>query len=144
MLLQQRSHQKYHSGGLWSNACCSHPVAGEDLKEAARRRLNEEMGFDTEISPIFHFIYKAEFDNGLTEYEFDHVFTGEYDGLVTFNTGEVMAFSYKKMNEIKNSLLAEPGNYTAWFIQAFPRIEEWWRKKYEPVSSHTTGQDPFA
>jgi isopentenyl-diphosphate delta-isomerase len=144
MLLQQRSHQKYHSGGLWSNACCSHPLAGEDLKQAAIKRLAEEMGFKTELFPLFHFIYKAEFDNGLTEYEFDHVFMGEYDGPVGINEDEVMDFSFKTMEEIKNSLLAGPQNYTAWFIESFPKIEEWWRKKYEPLSTRTTGQGPFA
>ena len=75
-LLQQRAQGKYHNGGLWTNTCCSHPNPGEDILKAASRRLSEEMGFQTSLSPAFTFIYKASFDNGLTEHEFDHVFTG--------------------------------------------------------------------
>ena len=80
MLLQQRALNKYHSGGLWTNACCSHPMPGEKTEDAADRRLKEELGFETPLEKIFDFVYKAEFDNGLTEYEFDHVFAGEYEG----------------------------------------------------------------
>src|SRR3954470_13284590 len=80
MLLQQRAFHKYHSGGLWTNACCSHPLPGEDIESAAHRRLYEEMGFQTPLKKIFDFTYKADFRNGLTEYEFDHVFTGYYEG----------------------------------------------------------------
>src|ERR1044071_5474301 len=78
MLLQQRAFTKYHSGGLWTNACCSHPMPGEKTEDAAKRRLMEEMGFKALIKEIFDFTYKAEFNNGLIEYEFDHVFAGEY------------------------------------------------------------------
>ncbi len=80
MLLQQRAGGKYHNGGLWTNTCCSHPIPGEKVLSAAKRRLSEEMGFVTELSPAFNFTYKATFDNGLTEYEYDHVLTGVYDG----------------------------------------------------------------
>ena len=76
MLLQQRAMQKYHSAGLWTNACCSHPRPGEEVGSAASRRLNEELGFATALNPIFNFVYKATFENGLTEHEFDHVFFG--------------------------------------------------------------------
>src|ERR1700709_2281116 len=82
MLLQQRALNKYHSGGLWTNACCSHPRPGEETLLAAERRLKEEMGFELSLQKLFDFIYKSEFDNGLTEYEFDHVFGGSYNGLV--------------------------------------------------------------
>ena len=78
MLLQKRANNKYHSPGLWTNACCSHPSPGQDTLEAATKRLQEEMGFTTAIEKVFDFIYKAPFDNGLTEYEFDHVFIGTY------------------------------------------------------------------
>src|SRR5215203_6397334 len=79
MLLQRRALKKYHSGGLWTNACCSHPRPGEVTADAAARRLREELGFVTTLNPAFQFVYRATFDNGLTEYEFDHVFLGKYD-----------------------------------------------------------------
>ncbi len=135
MLLQQRATGKYHSGGLWSNACCSHPAPGEVTIEAAQRRLKEEMGFQTPLKKIFHFIYKVELDNGLTEFEFDHVFAGKYNGMISANPEEVNDFCYKTMNEIKKSLHADPQNYTAWFHLAFPQIEKWMLTNYP---------DPFA
>jgi isopentenyl-diphosphate delta-isomerase len=85
MLLQKRSAKKYHSAGLWTNTCCSHPQPDEDILQSATKRLREEMGFDTTIIKAFDFIYNAPFDNGLTEYEFDHVFIGHYDGAVIPN-----------------------------------------------------------
>lgn len=130
MLLQQRAISKYHSGGLWTNACCSHPGPGEEITAAAQKRLNEEMGFDIPVKKYFDFIYKANFENGLTEYEFDHVFTGEYDGPVNYNKDEVMNFCYKTMQEIRESLKFHPQNYTAWFHLSFPKIENWWKEKY--------------
>jgi len=80
MLLQQRALNKYHSGGLWTNACCSHPKPNESTEAAAKRRLKEELGFETTLEKNFDFTYKADFENGLTEYEFDHVFSGVYNG----------------------------------------------------------------
>lgn len=130
MLLQQRAINKYHSGGLWTNACCSHPAPGEDTEIAARRRLREEMGFETPLKKIFDFVYKTEFDNGLTEHEFDHVFVGQYDGVINFNTDEVMDIEYKNVAEINDSLELHPERYTTWFHIAFPKIEEWWKKLY--------------
>lgn len=127
MLLQQRALCKYHSGGLWTNACCSHPAPGEETAAAARRRLGEELGLDLEVSKVFDFVYKAEFDNGLTEHEFDHVFTGSWDGLVQFNPDEVMAIRYLSMDALRESMEKEPEIYTAWFRIAFPRIEEWYK-----------------
>src|SRR5882724_7307700 len=82
MLLQQRAMNKYHSGGLWTNACCSHPYFEEDTLAAAEKRLQEEMGFTAPLAKAFEFIYKAPFENGLTEHEYDHVFTGIYDGKI--------------------------------------------------------------
>ena len=102
MLLQQRAIDKYHSGGLWTNACCSHPVPGEEIGDAANRRLKEEMGFEIPITKSFDFVYKASFANGLIEYEFDHVFVGEYNGPVPFNKEEVMDICYKSMGAIKS------------------------------------------
>jgi isopentenyl-diphosphate delta-isomerase len=130
MLLQQRAINKYHSGGLWTNACCSHPSPGEDTGPAALRRLKEEMGFSTPLKKIFDFIYEASFDNGLTENEFDHVFAGEYEGEININAEEATAYCYKPMKEIKSLLKTQPENYTAWFHIAFPKIESWWQQKY--------------
>lgn len=129
MLLQQRAMEKYHSGGLWTNACCSHPAEGEELEGAAHRRLMEEMGFDTPVEKVFDFIYKASLDNGLTEHEFDHVFAGYYEGAIYYNKQEVMDCCYKSMDEIKSSLASHPHRYTAWFHLAFPKIEEWWLQR---------------
>jgi isopentenyl-diphosphate delta-isomerase len=124
MLLQQRSTNKYHSGNLWSNACCSHPLPNESTADAAHRRLREEMGFDTEMTFAFSFIYKTIFDNGITEYEFDHVFAGIYDGEIKPDQSEVKDYCYMKMEAIKNSLHEHQHKYTSWFSIAFPKIEE--------------------
>lgn len=123
ILLQQRAFNKYHSGGLWTNTCCSHPRPGEETIAAARRRLVEEMGFETEINRAFNFIYQANFDNGLHEYEYDHVFTGIYDGPVNPNPEEVAAFCYKSIEEIKTELQFKPHLYTEWFKIALPQLE---------------------
>jgi isopentenyl-diphosphate delta-isomerase len=130
MLLQQRALTKYHSGGLWTNACCSHPLPGEKTKDAAARRLMEELGFETPIEKIFEFVYKAAFENGLTEHEFDHVFAGEYEAELNADPGEVMDYSYKEIPAIKSMLQDEPEKFTAWFIIAFPKIEAWWKDRY--------------
>jgi isopentenyl-diphosphate delta-isomerase len=131
ILLQQRALHKYHSGGLWTNACCSHPNPGEETSAAATRRLKEEMGFEVPVEKVFDFMYKTELDNGLTEHEFDHVFAGEYNDDVNFNKNEVMDICYKDMQEIRNSLQTHPEKYTAWFYLAFPGIEEWWRQRFK-------------
>jgi len=125
MLLQQRATTKYHSGGLWTNACCSHPRPGENVQSAAIRRLQEELGFETPLTKVFDFVYKASFDNGLTEHEFDHVFVGKYDGTIQPDIHEVQDYCYKSMEEIERSLQSHPHKYTAWFSLAFPRIYEW-------------------
>lgn len=127
MLLQQRAVNKYHSAGLWSNTCCSHPRPGEDTINAASRRLHEEMGFTTPLREIFHFVYKADFDNGLTEHEFDHVFVGYYDGPVTPDPKEVNRYEYVDMQEIESRMKSTPGLFTAWFHIAFPKLKEWQR-----------------
>lgn len=131
MLLQQRALNKYHSGGLWTNACCSHPRPGELTANAAERRLQEEMGFSTQLTKIFNFTYKASFENGLTEYEFDHVFLGEYDGIISANESEVNSYSYKSLKDIELSLLQQPSDYTVWFHLAFPKVLEWYHQNKE-------------
>jgi isopentenyl-diphosphate delta-isomerase len=123
MLLQKRAATKYHSAGLWTNACCSHPQPGEDLLLSATKRLQEEMGFETTITKAFDFIYNAPFDNGLTEYEFDHVFIGSYDGAVEPNHEEVSDYCYKSMADLKESVVDNSRSYTEWFKIAFPKLE---------------------
>jgi isopentenyl-diphosphate Delta-isomerase len=131
MLLQQRAMNKYHSGGLWTNACCSHPEPEEKTKTGAIRRLKEELGFETELEKVFDFVYKAEFDNGLVEYEFDHVYTGRYDGEIDFAREEVMEVCYKPIEEISHSLIQQPNRFTAWFRLAFPKVESWWNEHHK-------------
>lgn len=125
MLLHKRAASKYHSGGLWTNACCSHPQPGEDTLAAAENRLKEEMGFHVPLVRIFDFTYRAEFENGLTEYEFDHVFTGTYEGEVNPDPDEVSDYCYKSVEDIRDSLVTRPQQYTAWFRIAFPKLEEY-------------------
>jgi len=122
MLLQQRALGKYHSPGLWTNTCCSHPRPGEQVEVAASRRLKEEMGIDTLLEKIFDFIYRTEFENGLTEYEFDHVYTGIYSGELTPNKQEVKDYCFRSMDDIEQDLLRRPEKYSAWFRIAFPRL----------------------
>jgi isopentenyl-diphosphate delta-isomerase len=125
MLLQQRAHKKYHSAGLWTNACCSHPRPGEGTKDAAMRRLSEELGFTAELSKIFDFTYRSEFENGLTEFEFDHVFVGMHDGAIHPDKNEVSDYCFKSLDEIESNLASYPLNYTVWFHRAFPLVQKW-------------------
>lgn len=135
MLLQQRALQKYHSGGLWTNACCSHPAPNEDTDSAAERRLREEMGFNTPLTKIFDFVYQADFDNGLTEHEFDHVYIGEFEGTVNPNPSEVHDFCYKSLDSIESNLTSHPDKYTAWFHIAFPKVRQWAEKHFAQVAT---------
>jgi isopentenyl-diphosphate Delta-isomerase len=135
LLLQQRAAGKYHSGGLWTNTCCSHPQPGEETIVAAERRLHEEMGFTTGLEKLFDFIYKASFNNGLIEFEFDHVFAGEYDGPVQANKDEAMDYAFKSMEEIHRSIKQAPMKYSQWFRVALPRVEEWWRTRYSNITA---------
>jgi len=125
MLLQQRSVNKYHSGGLWTNACCSHPKPNEETKDAAGRRLFEELGFKTELKKIFHFTYKHRFENGLTEFEFDHVFIGHFNGAILPDKEEVNDYCFMSMDEIGPSLKSHPQKFTPWFLIAFPLVKNW-------------------
>jgi len=124
MLLQQRAVNKYHSGGLWTNACCSHPKPNEALEAAATRRLYEELGFETSLEKLFDFIYNTSFENGLTEYEFDHVFSGIYNGEVNINKAEVHDFCYRSVDEIESNLKTHPQKFTEWFKIAFPLVKK--------------------
>lgn len=132
LLLQQRALDKYHSGGLWTNTCCSHPRPNELVADAASRRLQEEMGFETPLEKVFDFIYQANFDNGLTEHEFDHVFVGYYDGDIHVNPDEVNDYTFRSMESIQESLLKHDGLFTAWFEIIFPRVMDWWQINLNP------------
>jgi isopentenyl-diphosphate Delta-isomerase len=123
MLIHQRAFSKYHSGGLWTNACCSHPRENETAEQAAHRRLEEEMGFDCDINHQFSFVYKAELDQGLTEHEFDHVFTGIYENEIKPNPEEVAAFKYISISDLKKDLSTHPERYTEWFKIAFKQLD---------------------
>jgi isopentenyl-diphosphate delta-isomerase len=122
MLLQQRAMGKYHSPGLWTNTCCSHPRPGEEVEKAAQRRLKEEMGIDTQLHKAFDFIYRTEFENGLTEFEFDHVYTGVFNGPLYPDRQEVHDYCYRSMEDIEYDLQRRPEKYSAWFRIAFPKI----------------------
>ena len=125
MLLQQRSLVKYHSAGLWTNACCSHPRPGEKTDQAAQRRLFEELGFTTSLNEIFDFAYSTGFENGLIENEFDHVFAGLYESPINPEPTEVMNISWRSMSWISEDLYMNSRSYTAWFHIAFPKIHHW-------------------
>jgi isopentenyl-diphosphate delta-isomerase len=115
IMLQQRAHQKYHSPLLWTNTCCSHQRNGESNIEAGNRRLFEEMGFNTELKELFHFIYKAPFDNGLTEHELDHVMIGYYEDQPQVDHEEVEDWKWMGIEEIKQDVQLNPDIYTVWF-----------------------------
>lgn len=135
LLLQRRALGKYHSAGLWTNTCCSHPRAAEAVEDAALRRLQEEMGFATQLTRIFDFIYRADCGNGLTEHEFDHVFAGEFDGEYTSNADEVMESRYMSMEQVRQWMENSPHEFTVWFKIVFPRIHQWWVSKYASIAA---------
>ena len=124
LLLQKRASSKYHCGGMWTNTCCSHPRETENTIDAAHRRLKEEMGMQCELKPIFSFVYKAEFENGLTEHEFDHVFFGESNQTPTLNLEEVEDFRYVGMEELQTEIKENPAHFTPWFLIAMDRVKE--------------------
>ena len=121
LMLQRRALTKYHSPGLWTNTCCSHQRDGETNIISGKRRLNEEMGFDTELFEKTSFIYKAKFDNGLTEHEFDHVLVGSYNCSPIINSTEVDSWKWMSMENIKKDIKDHPDNYTAWFKIIFEK-----------------------
>jgi len=125
VLMHQRAQGKYHSGGLWTNTCCSHPRPGEEVVAAATRRLQEEMGFTTNLTKAFDFTYKAAFENGLTEHEFDHVIIGQYDGVVNYNPNEVAAYAFMPVHELEHQIQETPERFTAWFHIAYPKLKAW-------------------
>jgi isopentenyl-diphosphate delta-isomerase len=124
LMLQQRALDKYHSPGLWTNTCCSHQREGESNVEAGKRRLFEEMGFVTELTDLVSFIYKAPFDNGLTEHEFDHVLIGYFEENPKINQEEVAAWKWMPIDAVKADLSEHPDIYTEWFKIIFDKFYE--------------------
>ena len=124
-MLQQRAKDKYHSPLLWTNTCCSHQREGETNVEAGKRRLQEEMGFTTELTELFSFIYKAPFDNGLTEHELDHVMMGIYNETPKINPAEVADWKWMYPEDIKNDIASDPDRYTAWFKIIFEHFYDY-------------------
>ena len=123
MLLQQRALSKYHTGGLWTNTCCSHPRPGEIVEDAAHRRLQEEMGFDCKLEKAFSFIYQIKFDkDGLYEHEYDHVFIGTYDDQPQINPEEVHAFRWISMDDLAQEIKDHPQQFTYWFLVALEKL----------------------
>lgn len=124
-LLQKRALHKYHSGGLWTNTCCSHPYPGESDIDAATRRLKEEMGMYSEVKELFSFIYKEKLDNELTEHELDHVFIGVTDTIPTINKEEVAEYKYVSFDLLKKDIELNPQYYTVWFKKIYENINEY-------------------
>ncbi len=122
MLLQKRAASKYHSGELWTNTCCSHPRPGENVMDAAHRKLMQEMGFDCELKEIFHFTYRAELDKGLIEHEFDHVLFGTYENDPILNPEEAEDFAWVSMQQLANDIKQNPESYTVWFRICFEKV----------------------
>ena len=123
IMLQKRAYNKYHSGGLWTNTCCSHQREGENSIEAGKRRLLEEMGFETELKIITSFIYKVEFENGLTEHELDYLLIGKYLKSPVINKQEVADWKWMKVELIADDIKLNPNNYTSWFKIIFDKFQ---------------------
>jgi len=124
LMLQKRALHKYHSPGLWTNTCCSHQRVGETNIEAGKRRLEEEMGFSVGLKESISFIYKAPFDNGLTEHEYDHVLIGHYNEEPIINLDEVDSWKWMSLEDVKCDMQSRPANYTVWFKIIFEKFYE--------------------
>jgi len=131
MLLQKRAEGKYHSGGLWTNACCSHPRPNENTADAAKRRLMEEMGIELSPTFVYKFVYKTELDNNLIEHELDHVFIGHYDGEPSLDSKEASDWKFEDIEKIKSDIDSNPENYTIWFRIIMENID---RHLAQPIS----------
>lgn len=130
LLLQKRADEKYHSGGLWTNTCCSHPEFGEDLEKAVERRLQEEMGLKASTQKVFHFIYRASLDKGLVEHELDHVFFGTTDEKPVLNPAEASEWKYMNIDDLRNDIHEFPDKYTVWLQICFERVYQEFKDRY--------------
>jgi isopentenyl-diphosphate Delta-isomerase len=119
IMLQRRALDKYHSGGLWTNTCCSHPLEGEIMETTIHKRMEIEMGFDCPMAPLFTFIYKAEFGNGLIEHELDHVYLGKYEGEPNPSPAEACDWKWMDIYEVKKDMQRNPHMYTYWFKHCY-------------------------
>lgn len=135
MMLQQRALHKYHSPGLWTNTCCSHQRENETNIEAGKRRLQEEMGFVTELSDVLSFVYKASFDNGLTEHEYDHVLLGFFEGKPNINPQEVADWKWELPENVKIDIENHPEVYTEWFKIIFDKFYDYLMHRYHESKS---------
>ncbi len=123
LLLQQRAEDKYHSGGLWTNTCCSHPRYGEDTQSSVERRLMEEMGMHCKTNFAFSFMYKTQFENGLIEHEFDHVYIGVSDELPLPTKAEAQNWKYITLANLEQEISQEPKKFTAWLKICLPQVK---------------------
>jgi isopentenyl-diphosphate delta-isomerase len=135
LMLQQRAAHKYHSPLLWTNTCCSHQREKETNIEAGNRRLFEEMGFTTELKELFSFIYKAPFDNGLTEHELDHVMIGYYNEEPLINPNEVESWKWLDIDEVRKDMEENPENYTAWFKIIFDEFYHYFEQHKSEIEN---------
>jgi isopentenyl-diphosphate delta-isomerase len=136
VLMHQRAHGKYHSGGLWTNTCCSHPRAGEDVKAASSRRLFEEMGIRCELEHAFTFLYRAEVGNGLVEHELDHVFIGKHEGPAHPDPLEVNNVAWISVPQLDAALRERPQEFTAWVKLCWPRVKEHLQRRERTWKDH--------
>ena len=137
LLLQQRSKNKYHSSGLWSNTVCSHPRVGESYDQAIHRRMKEEVGFDCELKKVSDFIYRAELENDLIENEHDTIFIGQYNGIIKPNPEEVMSYKWISLSNLKKDIKNHPSNYSSWLKVILNKIN--FSKEYETKNSNNLG-----
>lgn len=122
LMLQKRALTKYHSGGLWTNTCCSHPRAGEALEDSTHRRLKEEMGFDCDLKEVFSFVYKVKLNNELTEHEFLHVFVGRFNQNPIINKKEAEDFTWVTAEFLDSDVKQHPDRYTYWFKKCYKKV----------------------
>lgn len=134
MLLQRRALDKYHSAGLYTNACCSHPRPGEQTIEAAHRRLQEEMGFDCGLEYVFPLVYRADLDHGLVENEYDHVFVGRHDGEIHHDPSEVDEYQWIEPDRLKKWMNDKPDDFTVWFSLSAAKVMDEYRGEEENES----------
>lgn len=123
LLLQKRSWKKYHSGGLWTNTCCSHPRPDEDIQKAIRRKLMQEMGIDATPEFSHKFIYRTSLENNLTEHEYDHVYTARYDGEPSINHDEVDEWRFEDVSQLRDAIEKSPQDFTYWFRLIMDQIK---------------------
>ncbi len=131
LIIQQRADKKYHSDGLWTNTCCSHPLFGEDISWAINRRLMEEMRLSCKTEFVFNFIYKANFENGLTEFEFDHVYFGISDDKPIPEKSEVQNWCYITLENLEQDTLNNPEKYTEWLKVCLPEVKKCFKKIFK-------------